>query len=218
MINTILFDLDGTIIDTNDLIINTFLHVLEQHFPQQKYTREQIIPHMGLTLEQQMQTFSGREEVTDLVADYRTYNNLHHDTLIREFPRVKEVIAELHERGITMGIVTTKIKPTTIRALDYFGLKEYMSTIVTVQDVTHPKPHPEPVLTALRNLGADPAKTLMVGDSAADIQSAKAAGVKAAGVAWSLKGVDVLQQYNPDYILEDMTDLYGVLGWEPVNK
>ncbi|MMZ60967.1 Pyrophosphatase PpaX [compost metagenome] len=218
MINTILFDLDGTIIDTNDLIINTFLHVLEQHFPQQKYTREQIIPHMGLTLEQQMQTFSGREEVTDLVADYRTYNNLHHDTLIREFPRVKEVIAELHERGITMGIVTTKIKPTTIRALDYFGLKEYMSTIVTVQDVTHPKPHPEPVLTALSNLGADPAKTLMVGDSAADIQSAKAAGVKAAGVAWSLKGVDVLKQYNPDYILEDMTDLYGVLGWEPVNK
>ncbi|GIO87481.1 pyrophosphatase PpaX [Paenibacillus faecis] len=218
MINTILFDLDGTIIDTNDLIINTFLHVLEHHFPQQKYTREQIIPHMGLTLEQQMQTFSGREEVTDLVADYRTYNNLHHDTLIREFPRVKEVIAELHERGITMGIVTTKIKPTTIRALDYFGLKEYMSTIVTVQDVTHPKPHPEPVLTALRNLGADPAKTLMVGDSAADIQSAKAAGVKAAGVAWSLKGVDVLKQYNPDYILEDMTDLYGVLGWEPVNK
>lgn len=218
MINTILFDLDGTIIDTNDLIINTFLHVLEQHFPQQKYTREQIIPHMGLTLEQQMQTFSGREEVTDLVADYRTYNNLHHDTLIREFPRVKEVIAELHERGITMGIVTTKIKPTTIRALDYFGLKEYMSNIVTVQDVTHPKPHPEPVLTALSNLGADPAKTLMVGDSAADIQSAKAAGVKAAGVAWSLKGVDVLKQYNPDYILEDMTDLYGVLGWEPVNK
>lgn len=218
MINTILFDLDGTIIDTNDLIINTFLHVLEQHFPQQKYTREQIIPHMGLTLEQQMQTFSGREEVTELVADYRTYNNLHHDTLIREFPRVKEVIAKLHERGITMGIVTTKIKPTTIRALDYFGLKEYMSTIVTVQDVTHPKPHPEPVLTALRNLGADPDKTLMVGDSAADIQSAKAAGVKAAGVAWSLKGVDVLQQYNPDYILEDMTDLYGVLGWEPVNK
>lgn len=218
MINTILFDLDGTIIDTNDLIINTFLHVLEQHFPQQKYTREQIIPHMGLTLEQQMQTFSGREEVTELVADYRTYNNLHHDTLIREFPRVKEVIAKLHERGITMGIVTTKIKPTTIRALDYFGLKEYMSTIVTVQDVTHPKPHPEPVLTALRNLGADPDKTLMVGDSAADIQSAKAAGVKAAGVAWSLKGVDVLQQYNPDYILEDMTDLYGVLGWEPVNQ
>lgn len=218
MINTILFDLDGTIIDTNDLIINTFLHVLEQHYPQQKYTREQIIPHMGLTLEQQMQTFSGREEVADLVADYRTYNNLHHDTLIREFPRVKEVIAKLHERGITMGIVTTKIKPTTIRALDYFGLKEYMSTIVTVQDVTHPKPHPEPVLTALSNLGADPAKTLMVGDSAADIQSAKAAGVQAAGVAWSLKGVDVLKQYNPDYILEDMTDLYGVLGWEPVNK
>lgn len=218
MINTVLFDLDGTIVDTNDLIINTFIHVLTNHFPEQKYTREQIIPHMGTTLEQQMQTFSGREDVADLVTDYRAFNNLHHDTMAREFPHVNEVISTLHERGIKLGIVTTKIRPTTLRALDMFGLKQYMDVIVTVQDVKHPKPHPEPVLTAIDKLGADPASTLMVGDSAADIQSAKAAGVKAAAVAWSLKGVEVLSQYHPDYILEDMTDLYGVLGWESVSS
>ncbi|RCX18482.1 pyrophosphatase PpaX [Fontibacillus phaseoli] len=218
MIDTILFDLDGTIIDTNDLIINTFMHVLSNHFPQQSYTREQIIPHMGTTLEQQMQTFSGRQDVANLVADYRTFNNLHHDTMVREFPRVNEVINTLHERGITLGVVTTKIRPTTLRALDMFGLKKYMDVIVTVQDVEHPKPHPEPVLKAIGQLGADPTRTIMVGDSAADIQSAKAAGVKAAAVAWSLKGVEVLSQYHPDYILQDMTDLYGVLGWESVSS
>ncbi|MNF07362.1 Pyrophosphatase PpaX [compost metagenome] len=58
----------------------------------------------------------------------------------------------------------------------------------------------------------------MVGDSGADIQSANAAGVKSAGVAWSLKGVEVLQKYNPDYILNDMKDMYSVLGWESVNR
>lgn len=218
MINTVLFDLDGTIIDTNELIISTFMHVLGSHFPQQPYTREQIIPHMGMTLEQQMQTFSGRQEVAELVADYRSYNGLHHDAMVREFPRVNEVISTLHQRGIKMGVVTTKIRPTTLRALELFGLKQYMDTIVTVQDVEHPKPHPEPVLTAVKQLGADPSRTLMVGDSAADIQSAKAAGVKAAGVAWSLKGAEVLSQYDPDYILQDMTDLYGMLGWESVEK
>ncbi|WP_435923346.1 pyrophosphatase PpaX [Paenibacillus sp. DYY-L-2] len=218
MINTVLFDLDGTIIDTNELIISTFLHVLDKHFPGQPYTREQIIPHMGMTLEQQMQIFSGRDEVSGLITDYRSFNNLHHDEMVREFPHVNEVIRTLHERGIKLGIVTTKIRPTTLRALEMFGLKKYMDAIVTVQDVENPKPHPEPVLTAIRQLGADPTRTLMVGDSAADIQSAKAAGVKAAGVAWSLKGVEVLQKYEPDYILQDMTDLFGVLGWENVAK
>lgn len=216
MIDTVLFDLDGTIIDTNELILATFQHVIEKH-GLGPYTREQIIPHMGTTLEHQLQTFSGKEDVAELVADYRKYNRERHDELIREFPYVKEVIANLHEQGITMGIVTTKIRETTLLALNMFGLKPYMKTLVTVDDVKHPKPHPEPILTALRELNADPARTLMVGDSAADLQCAKAAGVRSAGVAWSLKGVEELRKYDPDYILKDMTDLYDVLGWEPVN-
>lgn len=214
MINTILFDLDGTIINTNELIIRSFIHVMEKNFPGQPYTREQIIPHMGTTLEHQLQTFSGRQEVADLVADYREYNYAHHDELIAEFPRVREVISTLHARGIRLGIVTTKIRPTTLLALEMFKLGQYMDVIVTVQDVEHPKPHPEPVLTAMKQLGADPACTLMVGDSPADIKSAKAAGVTAAGVAWSLKGEEELRKYHPDVILQDITDLYDLLGWE----
>lgn len=215
MIDTVLFDLDGTIINTNELIITTFLHVIEKN-GLKPHTREEIIPHMGMTLEHQLQIFSGREDVAELVADYRKYNRERHDELIRDFPSVKEVISNLHERGITMGIVTTKIKETTLLALNMFGLKPYMKAIVTVEDVKHPKPHPEPILTALRELNADPARTLMVGDSAADLQCAKAAGVQAAGVAWSLKGEETLRKYDPDYILQDMTDLYGILGLEPV--
>lgn len=217
MIDTVLFDLDGTIINTNELIITTFQHVIEKN-GLKPHTREEIIPHMGMTLEHQLRIFSGREDVADLVADYRKYNRARHDELIRDFPHVKEVISRLHERGITMGIVTTKIKETTLLALNMFGLKPYMKAVVTVDDVKHPKPHPEPILTALRELNADPARTLMVGDSAADLQSAKAAGVQAAGVAWSLKGEALLRKYDPDYILQDMTDLYGILGFEQVRS
>ncbi|MEK5161458.1 pyrophosphatase PpaX [Paenibacillus sp. FSL R5-0527] len=216
MIDTVLFDLDGTIIDTNELIITTFLHVIEKN-QLRPHTREEIIPYMGMTLEHQLQVFSGREEVADLVADYRKYNRERHDELVGEFPYVKEVLGKLHDRGITLGVVTTKIRETAMLALERFGLLEYMQAIVTVEDVEHPKPHPEPILTALEQLKASPDRTLMVGDSAADLQCAHAAGVLSAGVAWSLKGVEELQKYEPDFILKDMTDLYGVLGWEPVN-
>ncbi|GIO61533.1 pyrophosphatase PpaX [Paenibacillus cineris] len=213
MIDTVLFDLDGTIIDTNELIISSFMHVLEKHVPT-PLTREVIIPKMGMTLEQQLQFFSGSEDVTHFHQAYRTYNDAHHDEMVQPFPHVLEVIKELDRRGITMGVVTTKNKPGTFRVLEMFGLDKYMKAIVTVMDVEHPKPHPEPVLMAISQLGADPAATLMVGDSPVDIQSAKAAGARSAGVAWSLKGEKVLREYNPDYILHDMTDLYTLVEQE----
>ncbi|USB33440.1 pyrophosphatase PpaX [Paenibacillus sp. YPG26] len=214
MIETVLFDLDGTIVNTNELIITSFLHVMDKHYPQPPFTREQIIPHMGLTLEQQLRQFTGRDDVAELVTDYRAYNALHHDALVREFPNVHKVISRLHTEGITLGVVTTKMRPSTILALETFDLLKFMKEIVTLNDVENPKPHPEPVLTAIERLGANPETTLMVGDSPADLQSARAAGVRSAAVAWSLKGAEVLKKYDPDYILNDMTDLYGVLGME----
>lgn len=213
MIECVLFDLDGTIVNTNELIISSFMHALkENNLP--VLTREEIIPHMGTTLQQQMSAFSGLQDTSVLELSYRSYNYAHHDELIRSFPHVNETMKGLLSRGIKLGIVTTKIRPTTLKALEMFDLLKYMDTIVTVNDVIQPKPHPEPVLTAVANLGVDPARTLMVGDSAVDIQSAKAAGVRVAGVAWSLKGEDTLRKYDPDYIIHDMTDLYTIVEQE----
>lgn len=210
MIEYVLFDLDGTIVNTNELIINSFMHALkENNLP--PLSREQIIPHMGTTLQQQISTFTGLVDTSVLEKSYRAYNNAHHDELIASFPRVNETMDELMRRGIKLGIVTTKIRPTTLRALEMFDLLKYMETIVTVNDVEHAKPHPEPVLTALRNLNADPKHTLMVGDSAVDIQSAQAAGVRVAGVSWSLKGEETLRKYHPDYIIHDMSDLLTIV-------
>ncbi|GAB6991877.1 pyrophosphatase PpaX [Paenibacillus pini] len=210
MINTILFDLDGTIIDTNELIISSFIQVLEHHRPT-PLTREQIIPKMGMTLEQQLQHFSGSGDVTSLLGAYRDYSSEHHEAMVQPFPQVLDVIKGLHDRGITMGVVTTKNRPGSLKVLDMFGLSQYMKVVVTVTDVEHPKPHPEPVLKAVEALGADPEHTLMVGDSPVDILAAQAAGVQSAGVIWSLKGEDVLKEYNPNYILHEMNDLYSLV-------
>ncbi|MDO7908498.1 pyrophosphatase PpaX [Paenibacillus sp. JX-17] len=214
MITTVLFDLDGTIIDTNELIISSFINSLHSRLPK-PLTREEIIPHMGDTLEKQLQQFAGEgHNVEEMVQAYRAYNALHHDEMVKTFPHVPEVVKELHKRGIKLGVVTTKIRPSSMRVLNTFGLTEYMGSIVTVNDVVHPKPHAEPVLKAVEELQADPDTTLMVGDSSFDILAAKAAGVQSAGVAWSLKGEETLRRYEPDFMLYDMRDILDLVSRE----
>ncbi|BBH23148.1 pyrophosphatase PpaX [Paenibacillus baekrokdamisoli] len=214
-IRTVLFDLDGTIMDTNELIIQSFMHALKGIVPSD-FGREHIIPSMGLPLTDQMQLFSGIEDVTELVAAYREINLRLHDDYVKAFPYVQEVMARLQAEGIQLGIVTTKMRLTTERGLRYVGLYEYIvpNAIVTIEDVAHAKPHPEPVQKAVDALGANPAATLMVGDSGVDIESAEAAGVISVGVAWSLKGEAKLRESGARHIIHDMRDLYAIVGLE----
>lgn len=214
-IRTILFDLDGTILDTNDLIIESFIQSL-QHVVPAPFGREHIIPSMGQPLAAQIQLFTGLEEVSHLIAAYREINLLLHDDYVKPFPGVQEVLARLHAHGIQIGIVTTKMRLTTERGLRYAGLYDYIMPrgIVTLDDVMNPKPHPEPVRMAVEALGADPAATLMVGDSVVDIEAAEAAGVASVGVAWSLKGEEKLRGSGARHIIHDMRDLYAFVGLE----
>ncbi|MBD2847480.1 pyrophosphatase PpaX [Paenibacillus sp. IB182496] len=218
-IQTVLFDLDGTILDTNELIIRSFLHVLKD-VAAPGFGREHIIPGMGNPLEMQFRKMSGLEDVSELVAAYRTVNLELHDEYVRLFPYVTEVVQRLHDAGIRLGVVTTKARLTTDRGLAFVGLSEWLKVTVTMDDVTHAKPHPEPILKALEALKADPARTLMIGDNAVDVEAAHAAGVTPIGVAWTLKGEQVLREAGAQHILQDMRDLYALVGLErePLEK
>ncbi|MCD9025204.1 pyrophosphatase PpaX [Cohnella silvisoli] len=215
-ITTVLFDLDGTIIDTNELIIQSFFHALRGVSPE-GLTREHIIPYMGQTLKSQLQHFSGLENVDQLTEAYREYNHLRHDEMVSLFPGVAEVVPKLRNAGIKLGIVTTKMRATTLRALELLGLQESMGTIVTLDDVEHAKPHPEPVTKAIQALGSDPEETLMVGDSSVDMESAIAAGAVPIGVAWSLKGEEYLFKSGAKHVLREMNELLALCGIEGVD-
>ncbi|MFD1992887.1 pyrophosphatase PpaX [Paenibacillus nicotianae] len=217
MIDTVLLDLDGTIVDTNELIISSFINTLESN-GLAPLTREQIIPHMGLTLEQQLRAFSGVDDVTSYVTAYREYSAIHHDTMVAPFPEVTEVLTRLQAAGIKLGVVTTKIRPNTLKVLEMFELDRFMDVIITQDDVEHTKPHPQPIERAMEALGSSPERTLMVGDSPADLQSASAAGVMSAAVAWSLKGEEELSKYHPQYILHTMSDLYELVLGDTVDR
>lgn len=215
-IRAVLFDLDGTIIDTNELIIESFLHALKGVVPT-GFGREHIIPSMGEPLTMQLQRFSGQTDVAGLTQAYREYNHLRHDEMVSLFPGVAEIVAKLREAGIQLGIVTTKMRGTTIRALELLGLYDSMETIVSLDDVEHAKPHPEPVAKAIEALGVEPSETIMVGDSTVDMGSAIAAGALPVGVAWSLKGEEKLFEAGAVHMLREMKELLTLCGIEGVD-
>jgi pyrophosphatase PpaX len=208
-INTVLFDLDGTLIDTNELIISSFLHTLEHYYPNQ-YKREDVLPFLGPTLKE---TFESMENanVDEMIKTYRKYNITHHDSFVTEFPTVIETVKTLKEKGYKVGIVTTKISDVVMKGLKLTKLDSYFDVIVALDHVEKPKPDPEPIFKALEQLDSKPEETIMVGDNHHDILAGKNAGTTTAGVAWSIKGREHLEQYKPDYILEEMADLLKIL-------
>lgn len=210
-INTILFDLDGTLIDTNELIISSFLHTLEKYFPGQYQRREDVYPFMGPSLYESFGKLNP-EKMEEMVTEYRSYNHANHDLLVKEFAGVNETIATLKEQGYKLGIVSTKIYDTVVRGLKLTKLDPYFDTIVTLDHVSKAKPDPEAIFKALGELGSTPEQAMMVGDNYHDILAGKNAGTKSVGVAWSVKGRDFLEQFKPDYMLDEMPDLLKILG------
>jgi pyrophosphatase PpaX len=209
-ITTVLFDLDGTLINTNELIIESFLHTLNKFYPE-KYKREDILPFMGPPLSESFSTVD-KERVNELIEEYRKFNIAHHDELVKEFETVYETVDTLKKAGFKLGIVTTKARNVVNMGIEIGRLTSFFDVVVTIDDVQNAKPHPEPLLLALKQLHSTPEETLMVGDNHHDIEGGKNAGTKTAGVAWTVKGRDFLATFNPDYMLETMSDLLPILG------
>ncbi|WP_077328035.1 pyrophosphatase PpaX [Virgibacillus siamensis] len=208
-IRTILFDLDGTLIDTNELIIESFMHTFNQFG--KDLTRDDAAEFIGPPLRDSfLQVDQNRAD--EMVAAYRKHNLKHHDDYVIAFPYVAETLEKLREKPIQIGIVTTKMRRTVDMGLKVTGLDHFFETIIALDDVNHAKPHPEPVLKAMQAMEASAESTLMVGDNHHDIEAGKNAGVRTAGVAWSLKGREKLLSYEPTYMLDDMRDLLKIAG------
>ncbi|MGP7819411.1 pyrophosphatase PpaX [Niallia sp. 01092] len=207
-INTALFDLDGTLINTNELIISSYLHTLEQYYPG-KYTREDVLPFMGPSLKEVFSSLD-KDRAEEMIKVYRTYNLANHDKVVTIFDGVYETVKALKEQGFKLGIVTTKLSDVVDMGLKLTKLHEFFEVIVAIDHVKKAKPDPEPIHLALDKLQAKPEEAIMIGDNYHDIQAGQNAGTLTAGVAWSLKGREFLQGYNPDYIFDEMQDLLSI--------
>src|SRR6266550_612648 len=159
-LQTALFDLDGTLIDSIRLILDSYHHTLTQHSLPAR-TDEDWLKGVGTPLSVQFSEWRESPEVLEaLIATYREYNLKHHDSMVTVYPGVLEAVREIKAAGIQTGLVTSKNRQGALRGLKLVGLEALMDVLVCADEVTNPKPHPEPVEKALALLGADPARTV----------------------------------------------------------
>ena len=150
-------------------------------------------------------------ETEEMIKKYKEWNTAHHDELVKGYDAVVETLEQLHKEGVKLAIVSTKSQEGLARGLNALGAGNLFETIIGSDEVTHVKPHPEPVLLALEKLGVTKDEAIMIGDNSHDIEGGQNAGVRTAGVAWSAKGESYLQQFHPDYMLQHMSDLLEIV-------
>jgi len=210
-INGVLFDLDGTLIDTIDLIVRTYQHTLRECL-QQELSQAEIVQYFGLTLRESMEHYTTPERVEELCAVYRAYNLANHDALIRPITGVEKMLLALQQRRIKIAVVTSKKVAMAWRGLKCFNLDKYVETVIGCDICVKHKPDPEPMYQALTNIGLTGAECLCVGDSPFDLQSGKAAGCLTAAVRYtSFEWAAMLAQGKPDYIAEQPADLVKII-------
>lgn len=212
MIQTALFDLDGTLIDSIELIRRSYEHTLRVHFDR-AMSPEDWLSGLGRPLRWQFAQFTRDErEIDALVATYRAYNHAHHDAMVAAFPGAVEAVRSLKARGVALAIVTSKLNAGARRGLACAGFGDLFDVIVGADDVLVHKPDPAPVVAALARLGRAPETAVMVGDSPHDLASGRAAGTRTAAVAWGPFARAELELARPDHWLEDPAEIAGLPG------
>jgi pyrophosphatase PpaX len=202
----VLFDLDGTVLNTNNLIIQSFKHVFRE-INGQSIASEAIVACFGEPLRVSLQRLSP-DNWEVLLEEYRRFSLLHHDDLTEIFQGAKECLELLRDSRIKLGIVTSKMRSTALKGLDLFELTPFFDGIVGMEDCQQHKPDPDPVIKGCQAVGVNPTEAFMVGDSVFDIKSAKAAGAYAIGVMWSMNNMDLLAEAGADAIVSTFEDLY----------
>ena len=208
----ILLDLDGTILDSTDMIARSLAVALETHIGRVP-ALDDLIAGIGTPLFDQL-AHHAREygiddpaKVDEMVQTYLADNRARHDDEIRIFDKAKDTLDLLRARGIVLGIVTSKPVSTATRGLDLFGLTAHFSVIVGCDTVSDHKPHPAPVLYALDALGMDASETIFIGDSTHDIHAGNRAGVATAGVLWGPYPQEALAAAEPTLLLKEFKEI-----------
>ena len=208
----ILFDLDGTILDSTDMIARSLAVALETHAGQVPPLAE-LIAGIGTPLVDQLAYHAQKFGIEDptivdqMVTTYLADNRARHDNEIRIFDHAKDTLDSLKDRNVRLGIVTSKPVSTATRGLALFGLTSHFSVIVGCDTVNEHKPHPAPVLFALNALSMNADETIFIGDSTHDIHSGNRAGVSTAGVLWGPYPREALAAAAPTMLLEEFKEI-----------
>ena len=208
----VLFDLDGTLIDSIALLLASVRHAFST-FSGRAPTNDEWIAGIGTPLRSQLRSFvPSDDEVEHLALAYRTFQREHHDRLTTIYPGTLEAIQTLASAGHPMGIVTSKSNAMMDRSLAFTGIAPYMQTTIGCDSCDRHKPDPFPVQLALQELGYSPTEALFVGDSPHDMHAGNAAHVTTIGALWGPFTRAQLEPAHPTHYLERISDLPALIA------
>ena len=217
-VSAVLFDLDGTLVNTIDLILAAHDHTFARYLRGPWPPRPAVIRNFGRPLADALGEFALADGLPDpgaivpqMVATYRAFQQEHHDRLVTAYDGLRDTLAALRARGYLLGVVTSKAKTGARREIEQFGFSDLLDVAVFLEDTSRHKPEPDPLLEAARLGGFQAAHTLYVGDSIHDIAAGRAAGMKTAGALWGPFDRRDLEAAGPDVLIEAPPDLLLLL-------
>ena len=212
MLAAALFDFDGTLVDTTEMIHQGMRHATAEVLGRHNIPREILLANVGRPLPRQMELID-TEYAEPLLEAYRRHHEEHHDALIQEFPGIEKALSRLRSAGIKVAVVTSKRRASVEMALKRFpDLRNVVDRFVTMEDTTEHKPHPEPLLRGLELLGGVPKeRAAYVGDSPFDVEAAKAAALTSVAVSWGAFSEGRLCEAQPDHLVPDIGSAVDVL-------
>ncbi len=208
-ITTLLFDIDGTLLDTSEFILQATEHALKTCgylVPD----RETISKNVGTPFPEYYFILAGRDADADkLIETHRTFQYVNYH-LAKLFPNALSTVKVLKEKGYKLAAVTTRSKKTSHQTLKNAGLYDLFDVIISLEDTNEPKPNPAPLLKALEHLNEVSENAVMIGDSHLDIEAGKSAGTKTIRVTYGFHTGN-LNNPEPDFFIKDIKDLLELL-------
>ncbi len=208
----IIFDVDGTLTSTNDLIFASFNFITEKYLGK-TYSPKEIVSWFGPTEDVILKDFCGDNYEKAREEYYRFYSDNHYMADI--YPGMKEILEKLKSRGVLLSIYTGKGREAAAITLKKIGVYDYFDLIITGDEVKEHKPSPEGIELFLKKFNLEKEDVIMIGDSPSDIKAANAAGVKVASVLWDSLAKDHVLKMKSDYVFNSVAELKDFLLIDP---
>jgi pyrophosphatase PpaX len=203
----IIFDLDGTLTQTNKLIFATFNHVAQKYIGR-TYSPKEITDMFGPPEQIAIERLVGKDKIKEAMNDFYKYYEVHHPQMAHLYDGIKEMLEFLKDHGVILAIFTGKGKRSTLISLDIIGVKDLFDVIISGNDVVNHKPSSEGIRKVIEKFGLASGEVLMVGDSVSDVKAAQEAGVEIAAVLWDSYGKEKVMQMKVDYQFHSVKEFF----------
>lgn len=211
MIQLVLFDLDGTLIQSTDIIIDTFKEIFATYFPEVKLSEKEYSNFLGQTLFDTLGFYAkDHQDIDDLVHAYRALSQTKIEKELKAYSGALQVITYLKKKGCKIGVVTSKIRRLATEHLTKVQLFEQIDGLIGYEDVINHKPNPEPILKALELFGVEGEAAIYIGDHENDIVAAKKAGILSCAVTYSYRLKEMLD-HQPDFVIDELKHLKDIV-------